>query len=199
MHLGQYAVSGIGLVITEAAAVEARGRITKECLGLWSDDNEEALGRVIHYCRQHGQAKLGIQLAHAGRKGSTHRPWDGRHPLSEDEGAWQTVSSAANPHADTWHTPRSMDAAELETVKRAFVTAVERSERIGFDMIEVHGAHGYLMHEFLSPIANTRTDEYGGAWRRGGFATAICARLWISILVRKGARMGPHRGHRGGR
>lgn len=163
MHLGQFATSGIGLVITEAAAVEARGRITHQCLGLWSDDNEAALARVIGFCREHGQAKLGIQLAHAGRKGSTHRPWEGRHPLAHGEGAWETVSSSATPHAEGWHTPRSMDRAELDTVKQAFVAATRRAERIGFDLIEVHGAHGYLLHEFLSPLANTRDDEYGGS------------------------------------
>ena len=163
MHLGQFATSGVGLVITEAAAVEARGRITHQCLGLWSDDNEAALARVIGFCRRHGQAKLGVQLAHAGRKASTHRPWEGRHPLADGEGAWETVSSSANPHAEGWHTPRSMDRAELDTVKQAFVAATQRAERIGFDLIEVHGAHGYLLHEFLSPLANTRDDEYGGS------------------------------------
>ena len=163
MHLGQFATSGIGLVITEAAAVEARGRITAQCLGLWSDSNEQALGRVIAFCRQHGSAKLGVQLAHAGRKASTHRPWEGRHPLAADEGAWETVSSSANPHAEDWHTPKSMDRAEMAVVKQAFVDATRRAERIGFDLIEVHGAHGYLLHEFLSPIANSRTDEYGGS------------------------------------
>lgn len=163
MHLGQFATSGIGLVITEAAAVEPRGRITKECLGLWNDDNEAALKRVVEFCRRYGTSKLGIQLAHAGRKASTHRPWEGRHVLAADEGAWQTISSADNPHDGQWHTPESMDAAELATVKQAFVQAVERSERLGFDLIEVHGAHGYLLHQFLSPLANTRTDEYGGA------------------------------------
>ena len=163
MHLGQFATSGIGLVITEAAAVEARGRITRQCLGLWSDDNESALARVIDFCRTHGQAKLGVQLAHAGRKGSTHRPWEGRNPLASDEGAWETISSSANPHAEGWHTPRSMDRTELDGVKQAFVAATQRAERIGFDLIEVHGAHGYLLHEFLSPIANTRNDEYGGS------------------------------------
>jgi 2,4-dienoyl-CoA reductase-like NADH-dependent reductase (Old Yellow Enzyme family) len=163
MHLGQFATSGIGLVITEAAAVEPRGRITKECLGLWNDDNEAALQRVVQFCRANGTAKMGIQLAHAGRKGSTHRPWEGRHPLAAHEGSWETVSSSNNPHDSSWHTPAAMDDNELEFVKAAFVTAVERSERIGFDLIEVHGAHGYLLHQFLSPIANTRTDQYGGS------------------------------------
>jgi 2,4-dienoyl-CoA reductase-like NADH-dependent reductase (Old Yellow Enzyme family) len=162
MHLGQFATSGIGLVITEAAAVEPRGRITAQDLGLWCDDNEEALGRVMRFCREYGQAKMGIQLAHAGRKASTHRPWEGRDPLKEGAGAWETISSSANPQGEGWHTPRSMDRAEMDVVRDAFVEATKRSDRLGFDMIEVHGAHGYLLHEFLSPIANTRNDEYGG-------------------------------------
>jgi 2,4-dienoyl-CoA reductase-like NADH-dependent reductase (Old Yellow Enzyme family) len=163
MHLGQYAVSGIGLVITEAAAVEPRGRITPQCLGLWSDSNEVALERVVRFCREHGSARMGVQLAHAGRKASTHRPWDGRDPLSADEGAWETVSSSANPHAEGWHTPKSMDRTDLDIVKAAFVDSARRAQRIGFDVIELHGAHGYLLHEFLSPIANTRDDEYGSS------------------------------------
>ena len=116
MHLGQFATSGVGLIITEAAAVEARGRITPQCLGIWNDDNEAALARVIGFLRQHGSAKLGIQLAHAGRKASTHRPWDGRHPLAPDEGAWETVSASANPHDEGWHTPVEMDGAHLDSV-----------------------------------------------------------------------------------
>jgi 2,4-dienoyl-CoA reductase-like NADH-dependent reductase (Old Yellow Enzyme family) len=162
MHLGQFATSGIGLVITEAAAVEPRGRITAQDLGIWCDDNEEALGRVMRFCREYGQAKMGIQLAHAGRKASTHRPWEGRDPLKEGAGAWKTISSSANPQGEGWHTPRSMDRVEMDVVRDAFVEATKRSDRLGFDMIEVHGAHGYLLHEFLSPIANTRNDEYGG-------------------------------------
>lgn len=163
MHLGQFATGGFGLVITEAAAVEPRGRITPQCLGIWSDDNEEALGRVVRFCREYGQAKMGIQLAHAGRKASTHRPWEGRNPLGADEGAWETISASANPQDEGWHTPRAMDRSDMDTVRDAFVTATKRSDRLGFDMIEVHSAHGYLMHEFLSPIANTRDDEYGGS------------------------------------
>ncbi len=163
MHLGQFSVSGVGLLITEAAAVEARGRITPHCIGLYSDENEAALARVIAFCRQHGTAKLGIQLAHAGRKASTHRPWEGRHPLGPGEGAWQTVSSSDLPHDEGWHRPVALDRAGMEQIKAAFVAGVERAERIGFDLIEVHMAHGYLFHEFLSPIANRRDDEYGGS------------------------------------
>lgn len=163
MHLGQLALSGAGLVITEAAAVEPRERITPECLGLYSDANEAALKRVIDFCRQHSPAAMGIQLAHAGRKASTHRPWEGRHPLAADEGAWETVSSSDLPHDEGWHRPTSLDQTMMNEVKAAFVAVVERSARIGFDVIECHSAHGYLFHEFLSPIANRRQDSYGGS------------------------------------
>ncbi len=162
MHLGQFATGGFGLVITEAAAVEPRGRITPQDLGLWCDENEEALGRVMRFCKEFGQAKMGIQLAHAGRKASCNRPWEGRDVLQADQNPWQTISSAANPHDVGWHTPKMMDRGDMDAVKAAFVAATERSDRLGFDMIEVHSAHGYLFHEFLSPIANTRNDEYGG-------------------------------------
>ncbi len=162
MHLGQFATGGYGLVITEAAAVEARGRITHNDLGIWSDDNEEALARVMRFCREYGQAKMGIQLAHAGRKASTNRPWEGRDSLSEEQNPWETISSSATPQDEGWHTPKAMDRNDMDTVRDAFVVATKRSDRLGFDMIEVHSAHGYLLHEFLSPICNTRNDEYGG-------------------------------------
>ncbi|MBM3223747.1 MAG: NADH:flavin oxidoreductase/NADH oxidase [Candidatus Tectomicrobia bacterium] len=163
MHLGQYAVSGVGLVIAEAAAVEPRGRITPQCLGLYSNANEAALKRILDFCRTHGAAKMGIQLAHAGRKASTHRPWEGRKPLAPSEGAWQTVSSSAVPHDAGWHQPVALDTSEMQRVKGAFVSAVERAVRAGFEVIELHSAHGYLLHQFLSPLANQRTDAYGGS------------------------------------
>ena len=162
MHLGQFATGGYGLVITEAAAVEPRGRITHHDLGLYSDENEEALARIMKFCRDYGQAKMGIQLAHAGRKASSNRPWEGRDALGEDQDPWETISSSANPQDEGWHTPKAMDRGDMDTVKAAFVESVKRSDRLGFDMIEVHSAHGYLLHEFLSPISNTRNDEYGG-------------------------------------
>lgn len=163
MHLGQLATSGAGLVIIEAAGVEPEGRITPQCLGLYSDDNEEALGRVLRFCDNHGVAAMGIQLAHAGRKASTHVPWEGRHPLASDEGAWETVSSSAEPHDATWHRPVALDEAGMARVRDAFVSATVRAERLGLALIELHAAHGYLMHEFLSPIANRRNDAYGGS------------------------------------
>jgi NADPH2 dehydrogenase len=174
MHLGQLAISGPGLLIVEATGVEARGRITHGCLGLYSDDNERALDRVLRFCRQHGKAKLGIQLAHAGRKASAQRPWEGRGPLTAAEGAWEAVapsplsgsstgSGAVTVQSRAWPTPRMLDRAEMDKVRDAFVQATVRSERLGFDLIELHMAHGYLMHAFLSPVSNQRNDDYGGS------------------------------------
>ena len=162
MHLGQFAMGAAGLLMTEATHVSPEGRITKKCLGLYSDDNERALKRVVDFCRHYGVAKLGIQLAHAGRKASVHPPQDGAHPLTGDEGAWQTVAPSAVPYAPDWHTPEALDDAGLDKVKRDFVGAAERAVRLGFDLIELHMAHGYLVHEFLSPLSNRRDDVYGG-------------------------------------
>ena len=164
MHLGNYALSGAGLLITEATAVESRGRITPRCLGLYSDANEASLARVVAFCREHGKAKIGIQLAHAGRKASSHTPWDGRHALAEAEGAWETVApSPIVESADKNRpTPLMLDTSGMEAVRDAFVQATGRAERLGFDLIEMHMAHGYLMHAFLSPLSNQRNDAYGG-------------------------------------
>jgi len=164
MHLGQFAVSGAGLVIVEATHVEPRGRITHGCLGLYSDATEAALARVVRFCRQHGGAKLGIQLSHSGRKGSARLPWVGRGaPLKEEEGAWRTVGVSGLPFGEGWPAPEVLDEAGLVTVTEAHVQAVGRAARLGFDLVEVHIAHGYLLHEFLSPLSNRRTDRYGGS------------------------------------
>lgn len=164
MHLGKFAVSGAGLVMIEATHVEARGRITPACLGLYSDDNEAALSRVIGFCRQAGQAKVGVQLSHSGRKGSAKLPWQGRGmPLSAQEGAWSCVSPGHVPFDDGWPAPQALDRQGLDEVKRVHVEAARRCVRIGVDLIELHVAHGYLLHEFLSPLSNTRADEYGGS------------------------------------
>ena len=163
MHLGQLSVSGSGLLIVEATAVEARGRITPRCLGLYSDENEAAVARVVGFCREHGNAKLGIQLAHAGRKASSHTPADGRHPLAEGEGAWETVAPSPIPSSSRRAAPRMLDDAGLMGTIDAFVHAARRAERLGFDLIELHMAHGYLLHEFLSPLSNQRDDAYGGS------------------------------------
>jgi len=174
MHLGNLALSGPGLVIIEATGVEARGRITHGCLGLYSDANEEALARVLAFCRQHGKAKLGIQLAHAGRKASAQRPWEGRGPLLPEEDAWEAVapspisgssagSGATTKQSREWPAPKMLDRAGMDEVRDAFVAAAKRSDRLGIELIELHMAHGYLMHSFLSPLSNQRNDEYGGS------------------------------------
>ncbi len=161
MHLGQFAVSGAGLVFVEASGVEAAGRITPGCSGLYNEENEAAMAKVIAFYRDYGSAKIGIQLAHAGRKASAKVPWEGGTPL-EGEAAWQTSAPSALPYADSWHTPEALDEAGLERVKQAFIDAAKRAVRLGFDAIEVHAAHGYLLHQFLSPLSNQRDDNYGG-------------------------------------
>jgi 2,4-dienoyl-CoA reductase-like NADH-dependent reductase (Old Yellow Enzyme family) len=162
-HLSQLAYSGAGLVVVEATAVERRGRITHACLGLYSDDNEAALERTLHAARRlGGSTRFGIQLAHAGRKASTHRPWQGGAPLGPAEDPWQTVSSSATAFGDGWHVPNALTPAEIDEIVAAFARAAQRAVRIGFNVIEVHSAHGYLLHEFLSPLVNTRIDDYGG-------------------------------------
>jgi 2,4-dienoyl-CoA reductase-like NADH-dependent reductase (Old Yellow Enzyme family) len=164
MHLGKFAVSGVGLVIVEATHVEDRGRITHGCLGLYSNDNEYELRRVIDFCRNAGTAKIGIQFSHSGRKGSARLPWVGRgEPLTADENPWTTIGPSAVPHGPGWPTPAPLDEVELAAVRQAHVDATCRAARIGFDLAEVHIAHGYLLHQFLSPLSNHRTDRYGGS------------------------------------
>lgn len=163
MHLGQFAISGAGLLFVEATGVEPEGRITPGCVGLYSDENEAALKRVLNFCNSYGNVPVGIQLAHAGRKASVDVPWQGGAPLKADNGAWQTVGPSAEPYADNWHTPEAMTDELLDRVKRGFVQAAERSVRLGFKIIEIHCAHGYLLHQFLSPISNRRNDSYGGS------------------------------------
>jgi len=163
MHLGQYAVAGIGLVIAEATGVEPEGRITPGCPGLWSDSNEAAMERIVRFFRDYGHAKIGIQLAHAGRRASTDAPWRGGRPLTTEQGAWQTVGPSAIPYGPGWHTPEAMTGQTLQRVKDAFVRATRRADRLGFDLIEIHSAHGYLMHQFLSTLSNQRDDDYGGS------------------------------------
>ncbi len=163
LHLGTLAVSGAGLVMIEATAVAAAGRITHGCLGLYSDANEAALGRVVAACRRFGNTALGIQLAHAGRKASAKRPWEGIVPLTAAEGAWTTVAPSAVPLDAGWPVPHALAAVELERTVADFVAATRRAARLGLDVVEAHCAHGYLLHEFLSPIANRREDEYGGS------------------------------------
>jgi len=163
-HLSQLAYSGAGLVMVEATAVERRGRITHGDLGLYSDDNEAALKRALDAARRlGGPTRFGIQLAHAGRKASTRLPWKGAAPLDSSEDPWQTVSSNATVFGDGWHVPHALTTGEVESLVAAFAAAAQRAARIGFEVIEVHSAHGYLLHQFLSPLVNQRDDQYGGS------------------------------------
>jgi 2,4-dienoyl-CoA reductase-like NADH-dependent reductase (Old Yellow Enzyme family) len=162
-HLGMLANSGAGLVIVEATHVERHGRITHGCMGLYSDESEAALKRVIDFCRRAGTAKFGVQLAHAGRKASAQRPWEGGGALKPHEDPWETMAPSAIPFGPGWHTPRAMTADDMARVRDAFVASAKRAVRIGFDAIELHMAHGYLAHSFLSPVSNHRVDQYGGS------------------------------------
>jgi 2,4-dienoyl-CoA reductase-like NADH-dependent reductase (Old Yellow Enzyme family) len=162
IHLGHLALSGAALLFTEATAVERIGRISPADLGLWSDQTEAALARSVQAVRRHSSIKLGIQLAHAGRKASTDVPWRGGKQIAPDQGGWQTVAPSAVPHAEGERVPTALDAAGMARVKQAFVDAARRAERLGLDVIELHAAHGYLLHQFLSPVANHRNDEWGG-------------------------------------
>ncbi len=160
----QYAMSGAGLIILEATAVERHGRISHGCLGLYSDANEQALARTLAAARAVAVpgTRFGIQLAHAGRKASTQRPWQGGKWLQPHEDPWPISAPSAVPFAPGYQTPEALDDAGLARVKAAFLQAATRAVRLGFDVIELHSAHGYLLDSFLSPHANQRTDCYGG-------------------------------------
>jgi NADPH2 dehydrogenase len=161
-HLGMLANSGAGLLVLEATHVERLGRITHGCLGLYSDACEDALARVIAHCKRIGTAKLGVQLAHAGRKASAQRPWEGAKALGAHEDPWPTIAPSALPFGPGWHTPRAMTEEDMARVRDAFANAARRAVRIGFDAIELHFAHGYLLHSFVSPLSNKRNDQFGG-------------------------------------
>lgn len=162
VHMGTLAMSGAGLFMIEATHVSRQGRITHGCLGLYSDENEAALNHAMQFARKQGTAKLAIQLAHAGRKASTHVPLKGGQPLGPDENPWETIGPSASPYAPDWHVPRAFTAEDFGRVKDEFVQATRRADRIGFDLAELHGGHGYLLHQFLSPLSNLREDGYGG-------------------------------------
>ena len=163
MHLGQFAVSGAGMLIVEMTNVEARGRISPHCVGLYNDDNERAFARVLEFCRRHSDMAIGVQLGHAGRKASTLPPWQGRNALTPEEGGWQTVSASAVSSSDQSPPPAALTVEEIGALVDAFASAARRAHRVGFDAIELHGAHGYLLHQFLSPLSNQRDDEFGGS------------------------------------
>lgn len=176
VHLGGYATRGVGSIMFEATAVAPEGRITPECTGIWSDSHIEPMRRIVEFI--HGQGtKVGIQLAHAGRKASTLAPWvqDRRTKAGgegskssiarNEEGGWpeNVIGPSEIPFADTYPKPRAMTIDEINTLEKAYVDAIERCEKIGFDFVEIHGAHGYILHSFYSPLSNTRTDDYGGS------------------------------------
>ncbi len=163
VHLGQLALSGAGLLIVEATAVTPEGRISPGDLGLWSDATQAALGRVLTTVRRHSPMPVAIQLSHAGRKASSHAPWDGGQLIAPENGGWAPLAPSALAHAAGEPPPEALDAAGLERIKQAFAHAAVRAQQVGIDAIELHAAHGYLLHQFLSPIANQRTDTYGGA------------------------------------
>jgi len=161
-HLGMLANSGASLVTVEMTDVERRGRITHGCLGIYSDACEAALARVLAHCKRIGTAKFAIQIAHAGRKASAQRPWEGGSFLKEDQDPWQAIGPSAVPFGTGWPAPRQMSEEDIAHVRDKYVEGTERALRVGFDAIELHMAHGYLVHAFTSPISNKRNDSYGG-------------------------------------
>lgn len=163
VHLGTRAVGGASLVFTEATAVSAEGRITPQDLGIYKEEHLEFLKRITDFIKQQG-AVAGIQLAHAGRKASHHRPWDGSAALKEDENAWTTEAPSAIPFKDGEPLPHELGKDEIKRIVEDFKRSAIRSKEAGFQIIELHGAHGYLLHEFLSPLSNHRKDEYGGSF-----------------------------------
>jgi 2,4-dienoyl-CoA reductase-like NADH-dependent reductase (Old Yellow Enzyme family) len=174
VHLATRAVGGAGLVFTEAAAVTPEGRISPQDLGIWSDAHGDVLRPTAAFVKAQGAA-VGIQFAHAGRKASSVRPWEGPRALGDAEGGWVPLAPSAIAFSDSSRAPREMTSGDIVATVRAFAPAAERAHRAHFDVIEVHAAHGYLIHEFLSPIANRRSDRYGGSFENR-------ARLLLEIV-----------------
>lgn len=164
IHLGHLALSGAGLLTIEATAVEPEGRITYGDVGLWSDETEQAMARTLDSVRRWSDMPIAIQLAHAGRKASTDLPWKGGRQIAPDHAdGWQTVSASAAPFADGENPPTALDRSGIERVRTAFADAARRAGRLGIEAVQIHAAHGYLLHQFLSPLSNQRTDDYGGS------------------------------------
>jgi 2,4-dienoyl-CoA reductase-like NADH-dependent reductase (Old Yellow Enzyme family) len=160
-NLASMAISGAGLVVVEATGVTREGRITHGCTGLYSDNNQAAMKRVVDYCRRLTRSPFGIQLAHAGRKGSALRPWEGSRSLGPKDSPWRAEAPSAVPFGEGWQVPHELTVSEMVSLKDAFAKSTERAKEIGFDVVELHMAHGYLLHEFCSPLANLRKDAYG--------------------------------------
>jgi 2,4-dienoyl-CoA reductase-like NADH-dependent reductase (Old Yellow Enzyme family) len=163
VHLGARASGGAGLVFTEAIHVEARGRITEHCLGLWNDEQREALKRIAKFVEDQGAVPC-IQIGHAGRKASVGRPWEGTEPVPVDKGGWNVISASELPYAKGWPVPKAMSKSDVAASMDMIAMATRRAHQAGFKVLELHGAHGYLIHQFLSPASNTRTDDYGGSF-----------------------------------
>jgi 2,4-dienoyl-CoA reductase-like NADH-dependent reductase (Old Yellow Enzyme family) len=163
VHLGSHAVGGAGLVFTEAAAVTAEGRISPEDLGIWSDEHIDPLARIVRFIKREGCAAA-MQIAHAGRKASAYAPWRGHGAIWPEQGGWEPIAPTPVPFAEGFAVPREMTASDIAHTIEVFRQAAARAAQAGFDLIEIHAAHGYLIHEFLSPITNHRTDEYGGSF-----------------------------------
>jgi 2,4-dienoyl-CoA reductase-like NADH-dependent reductase (Old Yellow Enzyme family) len=164
MHLGMLATSGAGILTIEATAVSPEGRISYADVGLYSDENEQAMGRVLEGIRRMSDMPIAIQLAHAGRKASTEVPWKGGSQIGPDaEGGWKTVAPSAAPFQPHYDRPTALDREGMIRIRDAFVDAARRSARLDIDAVQIHAAHGYLLHQFLSPLSNQRTDDYGGS------------------------------------
>lgn len=161
VHLGHLAYSGAGLLMVEATHVTRDGRITHGCSGLYNDSNEAALSRVMQQVRRVSKSPVGLQLGHAGRKASSQVPWKGRQQLGPDESPWQTVAPSPLPFGEGWHVPKELTVEEIRSLTESFAETASRARRLGFDVLELHSAHGYLLHQFLSPLSNQRRDAYG--------------------------------------
>ncbi|HEX3375643.1 MAG TPA: NADH:flavin oxidoreductase/NADH oxidase, partial [Candidatus Acidoferrales bacterium] len=163
VHLGSRAVGGAGLVFVEATAVTAEGRITPEDMGIWKDAHIDFLARIVQFMKTQG-AVPAMQIAHAGRKGSTQRPWEGNSKVAIEDGGWVPVAPSAVSFSETYPLPRALETNEIHAIVDAFAAAARRALQAGFQVLEIHAAHGYLAHEFFSPLSNFRTDEYGGSF-----------------------------------
>jgi 2,4-dienoyl-CoA reductase-like NADH-dependent reductase (Old Yellow Enzyme family) len=186
VHLGSRAVGGASLVLTEANAVTADGRISPQDLGIWKDDHIEYLSRITRFIKQQGSIP-GTQLAHAGRKASTARPWEGGANLPLEQGGWRPIwAPSPIPFRDDYQTPTAVRIDQIHSIREAFVSAARRAADAGFEVIEIHAAHGYLLHEFLSPLSNKRTDEYGASFEnRTRFVREVCSgvrQVWPESL-----------------
>jgi len=192
IHLGHLGYGGAGLLMVEATHVTREGRITHHCAGLYSEHNEAAMKRVIDAVRRLRKDPIGVQLAHAGRKGSSQVPWEGREWLRPDQSPWQTVAPSPIPFGEGWHTPHELSVSEIRSQVEAFVAAAVRSKRIGFDVVELHSAHGYLLHQFLSPLSNQRKDAYGSNRMKFPLEVAAAVRETWPKDRALGARISAH-------